>query len=91
MNDALARSVALSAADALGAKPARVGGVITDEEIAMHLWHVRGFRDHETLVQLINLVRDIIDKRPQQPAAPPIRVTSTRSVPVQLSLALVIA
>jgi hypothetical protein len=80
--DALACSVAQTATDVL-VQRARFRGTATvsDEAVGLYLWHERGFRDHDTLVQLINHTRRILDERlPLRPAPPQYRK------PVQLSL-----
>lgn len=84
MLDALACSIAQTAADVLGKRSDADGGrAIKDEVIGAHLWFERGFRDHDALVQIINHTRRILDERPPvQPALPPYRS------PVQLSLEL---
>ena len=83
MLDALARSIAETAADVLG-QHAKLRGAakISDEAIGAYLWFERGFRDHDALVQLINHTRRILDERP--PARPSPRYRR----PVQLSLDL---
>lgn len=87
MLDALACSIAQTAADVLGQRSDTHGGrAVSDETIGMHLWFERGFRDHDALVQLINHTRRIVDERPRpQPDPPPCRC------PVQLSLDLEVA
>lgn len=92
MPEALARSIATTAADVLGARCARLGISVTDEAIGGHLWAERGFRDHHTLVALINHTRDIIDRRTadaiqrhRRPA--PSRRPRTISPPGELQLA----
>lgn len=100
MLDALARSIAETAADVLGSRTTQQRAKVTDEEIGLYLWHERGFRDHDTLVALINHTRVALDR--PQPKAPALvlaqlepkpqkagRSTVTRVRPVQLSLALV--
>jgi hypothetical protein len=80
--DALARSIAQTAADVLGQRTEWCGDVpISDETVGLYLWHDRGFRDHDTLVQLINATRQVLDAR--DAARPPIP-----SKPVQLCLDL---
>ncbi len=94
MLDALARSIAETAADALGSRTTPQRAKVSDEEIGLYLWHERGFRDHDTLVSLINHTREILDRRSAAsrgtvscpPTAPPRKVR-----PVQLSLDLVTA
>ena len=82
MLDALARSIAQTAADVLGERANCSGtGTISDETVGLYLWHDRGFRDHETLVQLINAIRQVLDER--DAARPPLP-----SKPVQLRLDL---
>ena len=54
---------------------------ISDEAVGLYLWHDRGFRDHDTLVQLINATRQVLDAR--DAARPPLP-----SNPVQLRLDL---
>ena len=101
MLDALARSIAETAADVLGARRTLTRAPVSDEEIGRYLWHERGFRDHDTLVALINHTREILD-RPQAvprgtvsclPTAPPpkARPAVGRTRPVQLALDLVTA
>lgn len=82
MLDALARSIAETAADILGQR-AKLGGAaqISDETVGLYLWHDRGFRDHDTLVQLINATRQVLDAR-DAARPPPLRK------PVQLRLGL---
>lgn len=77
MLDALARSIAQTAADVLGGRSDAQGGVsISDEAIGAHLWFERGFRDHGTLVSLINHTRHLLDERtPSRPSS---------RIPVQL-------
>lgn len=82
MLDALARSIAETAADVLGGRSdARGGGYVTDEAIGTHLWFERGFRDHDALVAIINHTRRILDGRAPRPAP-------AARKPVQLSLDL---
>lgn len=70
MRDALARSIAETAADVLGRRSDERGGIpVSDEAIGAHLWFERGFRDHDTLVRIINLVRAKLDER--TPLRPP--------------------
>jgi hypothetical protein len=101
MLDALARSIAETAADVLRGRATQRRAKVSDEEIGLHLWHERGFRDHETLVALINHTRVVLD-RPQvarpgtvscQPVArlPTVRASEAQSRPVQLALDLVTA
>ena len=101
MLDALARSIAETAADVLGSRTTQQRAKVSDEEIGLYLWHERGFRDHDTLVALINHTRIALD-RPQaapagtvscQPVAPPPKGLrrARQSRPVQLSLDLVTA
>lgn len=87
MQDALARSIAQTAADVLGRRSdAQGGATVSDEAIGTHLWFERGFRDHDDLVSLINHTRRMLDERaPTRPARPPYRK------PVQLSLELGVA
>jgi hypothetical protein len=84
MQDALARSIAQTAADILGRRSDAHGGVsVSDEAIGAHFWFERGFRDHDELVSLINHTRRMLDERaPTRPARPPYRK------PVQLSFDL---
>jgi DNA-binding winged helix-turn-helix (wHTH) protein len=82
--DALACSIAQTAADILGQRSDARGGIaVSDEAIGAHLWFERGFRDHDALVQLINHTRRILDERPARP-----RALSTYRKPVQLSFDL---
>ena len=68
MQPALARSIAETAAEVLGRRSDERGGIlVSDEAIGAHLWLERGFRDHDTLVDLINRVRMKLDER-----APPL-------------------
>lgn len=84
MLDALARSIAQTAADTLGRDAGFLGAEkISDEAVGLYLWHERGFRDHDTLVQLINATQQVLDERA---AARPTPVAPIR--PVQLSLDL---
>ena len=87
MQDALARSIALTAADVLGRRSDAHGGAnVSDEAIGAHLWFERGFRDHAELVSLINHTRRALDERaPSRPAHQPYRK------PVQLSFELAAA
>jgi hypothetical protein len=81
--DALACSIAQTAADVLGQRSDAHGGIlVSDEAIGAHLWFERGFRDHDALVQLINHTRRILDERAPPQLAAPYRK------PVQLSLDL---
>lgn len=83
MLDALACSIAQTAADVLGQRSdAHDGIVVPDEAIGAYLWFERGFRDHDTLVQLINHTRRILDEK-----LPP-RLASPYRRPVQLSFDL---
>lgn len=98
MLDALARSIAETAADALGSRKALQCAKVSDEEIGLYLWHVRGFRDHDTLVALINYTRIILDRREAEAAVshhPPkrsrVRRTARQSPIIQLALDLVTA
>jgi hypothetical protein len=90
MLDALARSIAETTADVLGSRTTQQRAKISDEEIGLYLWHERGFRDHDTLVTLINHTRIALD-RPK--AAPPskVRRRQCQPSPVQLALDLVTA
>ncbi|MBE7181302.1 MAG: hypothetical protein INR71_08850 [Terriglobus roseus] len=74
MQPALARSIAESVAAILGARSDDLGGgYVSDEAIGAHLWFDRGFRDHDALVQLINLTQEILDKRrPPAVISPPL-------------------
>lgn len=82
MLDALARSIAQTAADVLGQRVGFRGATkISDEAVGLYLWHDRGFRDHDTLVQLINATRQVLDTRDAARPPPPSR-------PVQLRLDL---
>lgn len=79
----MARSIAETATDVLTRRSALAGIPVSDEAIGLYLWHERGFRDHDPLVQLINHTRRLLDERPLlRPAVPSYRR------PVQLSLAL---
>lgn len=98
MLDALARSIAETAADALSARAAQTCAKVSDERIGLYLWYERGFRDHDTLVSLINHTREILDRRKVEAAASrhpskPSRVrrTARRSPIAQLALDLVTA
>ena len=98
MLDALARSIAETAADALGARRTLACAPVSDEEIGLYLWHERGFRDHDTLVSLINHTREILDRREVEAAAsrhpskrPRVRRTARQSPVIQLALDLVTA
>ena len=83
MLDALACSIAQTAADVLGHRSDAHGGIVVpDEDIGSYLWFERGFRDHDTLVQLINHTRRILDEK-----LPP-RLASRSRKPMQLSLDL---
>ena len=84
MKDALARSIAQTAADALGRlSNAQGGATVSDEAIGAYLWFERGFRDHDELVSLINHTRQTLDERtPPEPVRAPYRK------PVQLSFDL---
>ncbi|MCJ2086232.1 hypothetical protein MKK88_09520 [Methylobacterium sp. E-005] len=82
MLDALARSIAQTAADVLGQRAkSHPSAKISDETVGLYLWHDRGFRDHDTLVQLINATRQVLDAR--DAAQPPLP-----NKPVQLRLDL---
>jgi hypothetical protein len=98
MLEALARSIAETAADALGTRAATPRAKVSDEEIGLYLWHERGFRDHDTLVSLINHTREILDRREveaaasHQPSKPRrVRRTARQSPIIQLALDLVTA
>jgi hypothetical protein len=84
VQDALARSIAQTAADVLGRRSdAQGGATVSDEAIGAYLWFERGFRGHDELVSLINHTRSALDGRPvPQLARPPYRR------PVQLSFDL---
>ena len=84
MLDALARSIAETAANVLGRRAGCVGAdTISDEAVGAYLWFERGFRDHDELVSLINHTRRLLDERgPVRPVRVPYRK------PVQLSLSL---
>lgn len=84
MQDALARSIAQTAAEILGRRSdAQGGATVSDEAIGAHLWFERGFRDHDELVSLINHTRQVLDDRtPLRPARAPYRK------PIQLSFDL---
>ena len=62
MLDALARSIAETAADVLHARATQQRAKVSDEAIGLYLWTERGFRDHDTLVSLINHTRAAIDR-----------------------------
>lgn len=84
MRDALALSIAETAADVLGQRSDARGGIsVTDEAIGAHLWFERGFRDHDALVAIINHTRRLLDGRAPRPAPSPVY-----RKPVQLSLDL---
>ncbi|SDO55805.1 hypothetical protein SAMN05216360_12731 [Methylobacterium phyllostachyos] len=84
MQDALARSIAQTAADALGRRSDAHGGAyVSDEAIGAHLWFERGFRDHDELVSLINHTRRLLDER-----RPPLPARAPYQKPVQLSFDL---
>jgi hypothetical protein len=81
--DALTCSIAQTAADVLGQRnDAHSSRIVSDEAIGAYLWFERGFRDHDTLVQLINHTHRILDER-----APPWQTLPYRK-PVQLSFDL---
>ena len=84
MQDALARSIAQTAADVLGRRSDTHGGAyVSDEAIGAHLWFERGFTGHDELVSLINHTRQLLDaQRPPALARVPYRK------PVQLSFEL---
>ncbi|MCJ2021545.1 hypothetical protein MKK84_29715 [Methylobacterium sp. E-065] len=84
MLDALARSIAQTAADVLGQRnDARSGAYVSDEVIGAYLWFERGFTGHDELVSLINHTRRLLDERRRPlPARVPYRK------PVQLSFEL---
>lgn len=84
MQDALARSIAQTAADVLGRRSDAQGwATVSDEAIGAHLWFERGFTDHDELVSIINHTRRLLDARdPPQIARQPYRK------PVQLSFDL---
>ena len=84
MQDALAHSIAQTAADVLGRRSDAQGGVsVSDEAIGAHFWYERGFRGHDELVSLINHTRRALDDRgPPRPAQAPYRK------PIQLSFDL---
>lgn len=82
MQDALARSIAQTAADVLGQRSDAHGGAyVSDEAIGAHLWFERGFTGHDELVSLINHTRRLLDARPAVAQVP-------YRKPVQLSLQL---
>jgi hypothetical protein len=82
--DALARSIAETAADVLGQRAKFCGAAkISDETVGLYLWHDRGFRDHDALVQLINATRRTLDERGGSQRRPIDRIR-----PVQLCLDL---
>ena len=82
MLDALAYSIAQTTAGVLGQRAKFPGTMkISDEAVGLYLWHERRFRDHDTLVQLINATRQTLDERDAvRPLSP--------SKPVQLRLDL---
>ena len=94
MLDALAQSIAETAADVLRARTGRQGAKITDEEIGLYLWNDRGFHDHDALVSLINHTRAAIDRPQPEPdgtvSCQP-RVRAPKPRPVQLAFDLVTA
>lgn len=64
MRDALACSIAQTAADVLGRRSDEHGEmVVSDKAIGAHLWFERGFRDHNEFVSLINHTRRALDAR----------------------------
>lgn len=84
MQDALARSIAQTAADVLGRRSdAQGGATISDEAIGAHFWFERGFRDHDELVSLINHTRQTLDRR-----TPPRPARASYRKPIQLSFDL---
>ncbi|WP_267427231.1 hypothetical protein [Methylobacterium sp. GC_Met_2] len=84
MLDALACSIAQTAADVLGRRSDAHGGAyVSDEAIGAHLWFERGFTDHDELVSLINHTRRLLDVRPS-----PRAVWVPYRKPVQLSFEL---
>lgn len=84
MRDALALSIAETAANVLGQRSDARGGIsVTDEAIGAHLWFERGFRDHDALVAIINHTRRLLYGR-----APRLVAALTYGKPVQLSLDL---
>lgn len=98
MLDALARSIAETAADALGSRTTPQRAKVSDEEIGLYHWHERGFRDHDALVSLINHTREILDQREAEaavshhpPKRPRVRRTARQSPIIQLALDLVTA
>ncbi|WP_345822915.1 hypothetical protein ABC766_32070 (plasmid) [Methylobacterium fujisawaense] len=84
MQDALARSIAQTAADVLGRRSDAQGGLsVSDEAIGAHFWYERGFRDHDELVSLINHTRRALDDR-----GPPRSARAPYRKPIQLSFDL---
>jgi hypothetical protein len=84
VQDALARSIAQTAADVLGRRSDAQGRAsVSDEAIGAHFWFERGFRDHDELVSLINHTRSALDGR-----APPRPARAQYRKPVQLSFDL---
>lgn len=79
MQIAIARSISETAAEVLGRRSDERGGIpVSDEAIGAYLWFERGFRDHDALVRIINLVRAKLDERaPPQPPIPrkPLQLT----------------
>lgn len=63
MQDALARSIAIMAADVLGLRSRQARGAVPDEAIGLYLWRERGIRDQGSLVLIINHTRTILDGR----------------------------
>jgi predicted RNase H-like HicB family nuclease len=95
-----ARSIAETAAAALKVRVAPHNAQVSDEEIGLYLWHERGFRDHDTLVALINHTREMLDRREVAAArvscqpetkSTKARPSARRPRPVQLALDLVTA
>ena len=88
MLDALARSIAETAADVLLGRATQQGAQVSDEAIGLYLWNDRGFRDHDTLVSLINHTRAAIDRPRPAPvgtvSCQP-RKATPRPCPVQLA------
>ena len=62
MLDAIARSIAETAAGVLRGRANQQGAQVSDEAIGLYLWNDRGFRDHDTLVSLINHTRSALDR-----------------------------
>jgi hypothetical protein len=64
VQDAVARSIARTAAEVLGRRGDVHGGTtVSDEAIGAYLWFERGFKGHDELVSLINHTRRVLDER----------------------------